>query len=301
MNMNDQIIPYWLHTTLYACVAFLYLLFLLVIISMSCISKFREKFKNTQLSSSNFVVALCYYAIFRLFYYLSSIFGNDVFHEISLISHHVGSALYYIAFLIFMIYWYFISFKFKRMELIYFRRGENVKQAKLMTKNPRFLLKFVAYLIIICQLIISSLRLVFALLEDDNTMEYISGAASVFHSLLCFLICGIALLLLFMSIHNDSIPDADKRLSMVTLVLIGLNIFLMIIRGVANIVIAIFEFQKSMHSWDIFGVIINFTFPIVFDWIPMFMMGLVGFIQDPPQEGEDRCPEFVRKSGDFLY
>jgi hypothetical protein len=187
------------------------------------------------------------------------------------------------------------------MELIYFRRGEDVKHAKEMTKNLRIFLKIVSYFIIICQLIISSLRLIFALLQDKSTMEYISGAASLFHALLCFFICVIALGLLWMSIHNNSIPEADKRLSIATLVLIGLNIFLMIIRGVANIVIAIFEFNKSMHSWDTFGIIINFTFPVVFDWIPMLMMGLVGFIQDPPQEGGERCPEFVRKSGDFLY
>ena len=85
--------------------AIIYFLFLSSMIFFFCITQIRKKFK-TKFSSTFFLICLFGYSIFRLLYFIMSIteFGQTTI-VISMISYDIGSSSFYVAFLIFMLYW----------------------------------------------------------------------------------------------------------------------------------------------------------------------------------------------------
>jgi hypothetical protein len=102
--MPEHITPDYLKL-IHIIVATGYLIFLLSMGLMFLIKKCRIKFKSAKFSSSFFIIALAIYSIFRATYFIVSILDNSNSFHVSLFFYDVGSNTYYIAFLVFMIYW----------------------------------------------------------------------------------------------------------------------------------------------------------------------------------------------------
>eukprot|EP01080_Neovahlkampfia_damariscottae_P002567 gene2567-3529_t len=208
---------------------------------------------------------------------------------ISMISYDLGSSSFYVAFLIFMLYWH---------ELTFFRIGIIAKDAVSLTSNYRIVVIVFSIILGIFQLIICSLKLIFFLISGDlysEQMKVMIATQSGFHAIACLSIAIISLRILIKAYRRESqVKQFQTKMTFVLILMIWLGICL---RGVSNIVLAFLEILGYLHHQDVPTLIVNIFFPILFDWIPMMVMGIIALTQDNPTNSDARHSEIQRVLG----
>jgi len=105
LGRNGGEVPTWL-IFVHIPLAILYTSYLSIMVLLYVIQKFKRRFKSNQFSSTIFLVSLFFYAVFRILYFVTSLFEFRELQIFSVICYDFGSTIFYIAFLVFMIYWY---------------------------------------------------------------------------------------------------------------------------------------------------------------------------------------------------
>jgi hypothetical protein len=173
-----------------------------------------------------------------------------------------------------------------------------VNNIRKETRNSKIFVNYFSYIIVAIQIVIASLRVICSIKYPESTvLSGISALQNGFHALLCFCIVIIGFVLFYRSVWNKKIPDAEKRLSVATLMLMTMISILIFIRGLSNIVLVILECLSIFQSFDCVGVFIHFSFPLFFDFLPMIFMGIIGIIQDPPKSLDQKNPAAIKLRG----
>ena len=94
--------------------------------------------------------------------------------------------------------------------------------------------------------------------------------------------------------ESQQVNRIKTKITFVLILFIWLGI---ILRGLSNIVLAIIEILGYLHHQDVQTLIVNIFFPIIFDWIPMIVMGIIALTQDNPTNSESRHSEIQSLRG----
>jgi hypothetical protein len=212
------------------------------------------------------------YAISRIFYFILGSFviaittqkGKDTLLGITTILYGYGSMFFFLGYVQFLLFW-------KRAK--YVLMTSELDKIQILTDHYQlaFVVPFSVF-ISFGQIVLSIISL-YSVLNPGGTWIY--GTQDLFHFGVCF---GISFLSSILGTFDGSkwtelsISSQQKLEESKKYVVIIWN--LINVRGLANLGIGIYKLTNQLPYNSLGNSILNFVFPIVFDFIPIILMGI---------------------------
>jgi hypothetical protein len=267
--------------------AALYFLFFIVFVFFSLRNKNIRNIMKTMYGFT-FIILVDIYVFSRIIYFIIGAFviaittqsGKDTLLGSATILYGFGSMFFFLAYIQFLLFW-------KRAKCLQME-SENVLLLKLDQNNimkDHWQLAFsVPFFIFIAlgQILLSVISL-YSVIKKGGTWIY--GTQDLFHFVVCF---GISFLSSMLGTFDGSkwteLSTSSQRKLEESKKYVVYIWHLINIRGIANLGIGIYKLTNQLPYNSLGNSILNFVFPIVFDFIPIILMGIA--ILAPLQNNE---------------